>query len=140
VGFLLSHSADDVYVKKGMEMRIEAATAMIDSALSPWQSPTKTDAKRTENLRSILRVAADLGIMLFTHPESYAFNWTVPQEKHGLGKLVVYSPAFEHRLGEYGQSLSQPNILVKSKQVSTRSKTTASRPSQTFANGRAKEY
>ncbi|CAK1354066.1 unnamed protein product [Cercospora beticola] len=109
-GFLLPNHRDDQAYQKELRTKIEAAVQNIDSAYSPWEISGKSSDKRRESLRGILQQVSDAGILLFTQPSTFLFDWSTPAQSDS--RTVAISPA----LLRENEGSAREDVLIKGSQ------------------------
>lgn len=103
---------DSARIGRGVEQTVAAANAL----LAPFvASPTDPADKRLRNMESIATRASQLGLLLFTQPSVWAFDWKTGGS--GTGRIVVF-PGLMEVVDESGlvqqppRQFSQPEVVT----------------------------
>ena len=80
-------------------------------AFAPWQNPKYKDEDRVRSLSAILKDAAGLGIWMFSQPSDLQFRW--PKNSEVGANRIAVAPALVKLTDERGQSLSEPQVMIK---------------------------
>ncbi|KAK0265995.1 hypothetical protein LTR91_003796 [Friedmanniomyces endolithicus] len=110
-GFLLPNPASIRDGTVGLEANIARAASSLTQALAPWELPGKSNADRTESLRGILQLASKAGILLFTQPSTFMFEWS--SRAGAQGNSLVVTPALLRRLDSSGKPLRSAQVLIE---------------------------
>lgn len=90
---------------------VSAAAATFTNALSPWASETYSDSVRRQNLAEILKSAAEVGILIFSQPGSFRFQWSTGQDHRSV--VVVIAPALLKTADEHAIPLDRPQVMIQ---------------------------
>ena len=93
------------------------------NAFKPWamgvqdgenaeEQSQRLAGERNEHLNAILRQAADVAMLLFSHPALYRFQWRQTGLRKGTGLLTIF-PALCKTTDERAVVLSNPRVLLK---------------------------
>ena len=115
-GFLRPDPKTDQEFKRDLDVKIDQAVRALTEAFSPWDLPGKSNANRIESLRKILYQASDAGIVLFTQPSTFMFDWS--SKDRGQDRTVVITPAFVKRLDEFAEPLHSAQVLIQARWAS----------------------
>jgi hypothetical protein len=91
--FLLSNPKSKAAVQlRNSNLRIEAMLDSLDEILSPFAEPEHSgedSGRRVENLRRILEMGAEFGVLLFGQPCGWELSWTVRPSDENIPKIEV---------------------------------------------------
>jgi len=90
--FLLSGPKSKTVQLRNAGLRIEAMLMSLDEILSPFAEPVHTgdgNERRLENLRRLLEIGADFGVLLFGQPCGWELNWTVRPSDEAHRELEI---------------------------------------------------
>lgn len=90
---------------------VSAAAATFTNALSPWASESYSDSVRRQNLAEILKSAAEVGILIFSQPGSFRFQWSTGQDHRSV--VVVIAPALLKTADEHAIPLDRPQVMIQ---------------------------
>lgn len=90
-----SHLRSEITKDQNYIDDLEAAVAALcedfTAAFGPWENPQVGDeGQRNENLKDLLRRAADVGILLFSQTASFHFHWEPRPDADKTRDLVVW--------------------------------------------------
>ena len=114
-GFLHPDPRTDQDFRRGLDLKIDHAVRVLSEAFSPWDAPGKSKSNRAESLRAILHQASDAGILLFTQPSTYMFDWS--SKDGGDDQILTITPAFLKRLNESAEPLPSMQVLIKARRA-----------------------
>jgi hypothetical protein len=88
---------------------VEKALKVLEGILRPYADSRMDNTKRVQNLREILKRAANFAFTLFSQPSSWDFDW---QERQGIqsGSLCIF-PALMQVTDEAGERLQPPRAF-----------------------------
>jgi hypothetical protein len=89
--YLRPRAQDDRAYSAQRDINIASAAGMFCAAFAPWAMRPNDLEVCQQHLANLMKVAADIGIMIFAQPSSFAYRWTVPSERDykGLTRIVV---------------------------------------------------
>ena len=114
-GFLHPDLRADQEFRRGLDMKIAHAVRALTEAFSPWEVPGQSNANRAESLRVILHQASEAGILLFTQPSTFMFDWS--SKDSAQDHILVITPAFVKRLNESAEPLPSVQVLIRARQA-----------------------
>jgi len=97
--------------RKQKEKIIVTAVNAFSQAFSPWENPKTERNARENNLKVIFDKVADLGILMFSQPSAFRFDWT-PGEVVTKSDEIAVSPWLFKVADENGMALSRPQKIV----------------------------
>lgn len=103
-------ASSEEYQKQKGEM-IGAAITDFSQAFSPWEKRQHSSGARLNNLKVIFEKAAKIGILLFSQPSVFEFDWT----SDGVAERpaeVTLSPSLFKVADENGTTLSLPQKMI----------------------------
>ncbi|KAL2046616.1 hypothetical protein ABVK25_011697 [Lepraria finkii] len=109
--YLRPNPLDDTSYIAQRDHQINEMVQVFSGAFAPWQNPKYKDKERVESLSAILKEAAGLGIWMFSQPSELQFQW--PKHSEVGSNKVAVTPALVKLTDERGQSLSQPQVMIK---------------------------
>ena len=109
--YLRPNPLDDTSYIAQRDHQINEMVQVFSRAFAPWQNPKYKDKERVESLSAILKEAAGLGIWMFSQPSELQFQW--PKHSEVGSNKVAVTPALVKLTDERGQSLSQPQVMIK---------------------------
>lgn len=83
----------------------------IDAAFLTWACAGKSSDRRKESLKQILLQASDAGVLLFTQPSTFIFDWSVRGETDD--RAATISPA----LVRFTEGAAKEDVLIEASQV-----------------------
>ncbi|KAK1066437.1 hypothetical protein LTR74_007159 [Friedmanniomyces endolithicus] len=110
-GFLLPNPAPIHDGPVGVEAKIARAASALTQAFAPWELPGKSNGDRTGSLHVILQLASKAGILLFTQPSTFMFEWS--SRAGAQGNSLVVTPALLRRLDASGKPLRSAQVLIE---------------------------
>ncbi|KAK0271825.1 hypothetical protein LTR35_013301 [Friedmanniomyces endolithicus] len=110
-GFLLPNPAPIHDGTVGVEANIARAASALTKAFAPWELPGKSNGDRTGSLRVILQLASKAGILLFTQPSTFMFEWS--SRAGAQGNSLIVTPALLRRLDASGKPLRSAQVLIE---------------------------
>ncbi|KAK0942415.1 hypothetical protein LTR29_006001 [Friedmanniomyces endolithicus] len=110
-GFLLPNPAPIHDGTVGVEANIARAALALTQAFAPWELPGKSNGDRTGSLRVILQLASKAGILLFTQPSTFMFEWS--SRAGAQGNSLIITPALLRRLDASGKPLRSAQVLIE---------------------------
>ncbi|KAK0941881.1 hypothetical protein LTR29_006607 [Friedmanniomyces endolithicus] len=110
-GFLLPNPAPIHDGTVGVEANIARAASALTQAFAPWELPGKSNGDRTGSLRVILQLASKAGILLFTQPSTFMFEWS--SRAGAQGNSLIVTPALLRRLDASGKPLRSAQVLIE---------------------------
>lgn len=90
------------------------AASAFSLAFSPWENPGTEPGARLSNLKVIFNKAADLGILMFSQPSVFRFDWKPGEVKMKPNKIVV-SPELLKVADENAMTLLRAQKMIKIK-------------------------
>ncbi|KAF2279925.1 uncharacterized protein EI97DRAFT_369567 [Westerdykella ornata] len=92
-------------------LNVEKTIHALDGILLPYKDSRMDNAQRLQNLREILRRAANFAFTLFSQPSTWDFDW---QEQHGVlsGSLCIF-PALVQVTDELGEPIKPPRVFTE---------------------------
>lgn len=66
---------------------------------------------RRQNVAEIFKSAADVGILIFSQPSSFTYQWGTSQDNRG--GVVVVTPAFLKVSDENARVLERPQVMIQ---------------------------
>lgn len=102
-------SSDSVYVSTRDE-RIDTFVRSVSRAFYPWAKPGKDRSQLTRHLTSIIQNAIEKGILLFSQPSMFEFNWGTCYDPKK--RQLVVSPALVKVADENAQKLQKPQNMI----------------------------
>jgi hypothetical protein len=94
------------------DANVSAAATAFTSAFAPWASSTYSDAARRQNVADIFKSAADVGILIFSQPSSFVYQWNATAQDNRAG-VVVVTPAFLKVADENANPLERPQTMIQ---------------------------
>jgi hypothetical protein len=97
--FLLSGPNTKTVQLRNSGLRIDAMLNLLDEILSPFAEPIHTgegSGRRLDNLRRLLEIGADFGVLLFGQPCGWELNWAVRPSDEVQGELEVLNNGLAH--------------------------------------------
>lgn len=113
--FLRPDPRTDSRFERDLDIKIGNGVRAVTEAFSPWEIPGKSNADATESLSGILHQASKAGILLFSQPSTYMFDWS--SMHRGQDRTIVIAPAFVKRLDESGKPLPFTQVLIEARQA-----------------------
>ena len=109
----LDPSTDKLYVADRDRKIVESAQKFTQ-AFAPWMKPEYSEQDQVQLLASVMRIAAELGIFLWSHPCVPVFQWPAfdPDDT-----LIVF-PSLLANTDAYGQKLPQARVIFKARSYS----------------------
>ena len=114
-GFLYSDPGIDQGFKGDLDANIDQAVRALTEAFSPWDIPGNSNANNMKSLRKILNQASSAGVLLFTQPSTFMFDWS--SKKRGQDRTVIITPAFVKRLNESAETLRPARVLIEARRA-----------------------
>lgn len=90
------------------------AASAFSQAFSPWENPGTEPGARLSNLKVIFNKAADLGILMFSQPSVFRFDWKPGEAKMKPDEIVV-SPELLKVADENAMALPRAQEMIKIK-------------------------
>jgi hypothetical protein len=101
---------DQSYITQ-RDTNVSAAATAFTNAFSPWASDTYSAAARRQNAAEIFKSAADVGILIFSQPSSFTYQWSSSQENRS--GVIVVTPAFWKVADENAMPLERPQVMIQ---------------------------
>ena len=114
-GFLHPDLRADREFRRGLDVKVDHAVRALTEAFAPWDVPGKNASDRAANLRTILHQASEAGILLFTQPSTFLFDWS--SKGVGQDQILIISPALIKRLDESANPLSSMQVLIRARRI-----------------------
>jgi hypothetical protein len=102
---------DPDYIRKLDETVIRAVT-LCSNAFAPWEARDSDPQKRHEHLISLLHKAARVGVLLFTQPSTFLFDWTSSQKATSTSAIQVW-PRLLRTSNHKVEPLPRPQVIVE---------------------------
>lgn len=93
--------------------KIQLAAGTFAAAFHSWaKNPSKNSATSLQNLKEIMRSAAETGIFVFTQPTTFEYQWSGMVASSKKSQRVVALPAFVKVADERGVRLEKPMVMI----------------------------
>jgi hypothetical protein len=111
-GYLRPTPKNDQTYLSQRDANVTAAATAFNDAFTPWARSAYSDSARRQNVAEIFKSAADVGILIFSQPSSFAYQWHAAKENRSGSSLVV-TPAFLKVADENANLLDRPQTMIQ---------------------------
>jgi hypothetical protein len=98
---------------KDLDHTIAFAVELCSDVFAPWEARDQPPESRIQHLRSLFLKAANVGMLLFSQPSCFAFQWTPPRKAVCDSELQVW-PRLLRTTNQYAEPLAKPQVIVES--------------------------
>lgn len=104
------------------DANVTAAATAFSNAFEPWASNGYSDSTRRQNVAEIFKSAAEVGILIFSQPSTFTYQWnttTTTAGEHrggpsgGGAATIVVTPAFLKVADENAVALERPQVMIQ---------------------------
>jgi hypothetical protein len=103
----------DAEYAKDLDETIAVAVKLCSDVFEPWEARDQPRESRIQHLSSLFLKAANVGMLLFSQPSCFAFEWTPPGKAVCDSELQVW-PRLLRTTNQYVEPLAKPQVIVES--------------------------
>lgn len=88
--YIRPNVTDDQNYLRERDDAIDTVAISIEAAFIHWENGSRPDSQRISTLVSLLRKAADLGILLFTQASTFLFDWKIQSAQANENEIPIW--------------------------------------------------
>lgn len=109
--YLFSNYPEKTAHSAQVDAQIQDMAASFSSAFAPWKNSKYRSKDRVRNLSEIFKQATDLGMLLFSQPSAFRFDWPTGDSR-STSEITVL-PGLVKETDEKGIRLRDAQVLIE---------------------------